>query len=64
MTTKNELYKIIDELNAMQLDNAKEALTNILQGKIIQQVPVCDLGSDEDIATLYETVVYDEKNKM
>ena len=64
MTTKNELYKIIDELNAMQLDNAKEALTNILQGKIIHQVPVCDLGSDEDIATLYETVVYDEKNKM
>jgi len=64
MTTKNELYKIIDELNALQLDNAKEALTNILQSKIIHQVPVCDLGSDEDIATLYETVVYDEKNKM
>jgi len=64
MTTKNELYKIIDELNAMQLDNAKDALMNILQGEIVQQVPICDLGSPEDIATLYETVVYDEKNKM
>lgn len=64
MTTRNELYKIIDELNEIQLDNAKEALTNILQGTIIQRVPICDLGSPEDIATLYETVVYDEKNKM
>jgi hypothetical protein len=64
MTTKQELYKIIDELNEAQLDYAKETLTNISQGKLIQKIPVCDLGSPEDIATLYESVTYDKNNKM
>lgn len=64
MTTKNELYKLIDGLNPKQLTAAKEALANIKQGKPIQTIPVCDLGCPEDIATLYESVIYDEKNKM
>ena len=64
MTTKNELYKLIDELNEVQLDSAKIMITNIIKGNIIIKVPVCDLGSAEDIATLYEAVVYDDKNKM
>ncbi|WP_378952019.1 hypothetical protein [Pelosinus sp. sgz500959] len=64
MTIKNELYKLIDELTETQLDDAKEALTNVIQGKIIPKVPVCDLGSPEDIATLYESVVYDENKKI
>lgn len=64
MTTKNELYKLIDGLNPKQLAVAKEALTNIKQEKPIQTIPVCDLGCPEDIATLYESVIYDEKNKM
>lgn len=64
MTTKKELYKLIDELNETQLDNVKETLTNIIQGKPVPKVPVCDLGSCEDIATLFETVIYDDKDKM
>jgi len=64
MTTRNELYKLIDGLTEIQFDNAKLAITNIMQGKCITQVPICDLGSPEDIATLYEAVVYDEKDKM
>ncbi len=64
MTTKKELYKLIDELNEVQSVHAKEALTNILEGKYSHKVPVCDLGSAEDIATLYKSVVYDEKGKI
>lgn len=64
MTKKNELYKLIDELNESQFDEAKDALTNILQGKPASKVPVCDLGSCEDIATLFETVIYDDKDKI
>lgn len=64
MTTKHELYKIIDELNETQLDYAKETLINIIQGKLVHSVPVCDLGSPEDIATLYESVVDDKNNKI
>lgn len=64
MTTKKELYKLIDVLNETQLENAKLAITSIIQGNSISQVPICDLGSPEDIATLYETVVYNEKDKM
>jgi|GEM_PF-1230915 len=64
MTTKQELYKILDNLNELQLDYAKKALTNIMQGKIVQKVPVCDLGSPQDIATLCESVTYDKNNKM
>lgn len=64
MTTKNELYKLIDGFSQLQLDDAKEALLNIQQGKPAQKIPVCDLGCPEDIATLYESVVYDEKKKM
>lgn len=63
MTTKHELYKIIDKLNDAQLDYAKEALSNIIQGKIVHSVPVCDLGSPNDIATLYESMVDDKNNK-
>lgn len=64
MTTKKELYKLIDELNQLQLENAKLAITSIILGSSISKVPICDLGTPEDITTLYETVVYDEKNKM
>lgn len=64
MTTKQELYQIIDKLDETQLDYAKEALTNIIQGKIVQKIPVCDLGSPEDIATLYQSMVYDKNNKI
>lgn len=64
MTTKNELYKLIDKLTETQLVHAKEALTNVIQGKITHKVPICDLGFPEDIATLYESVVYDENKKI
>lgn len=64
MTTRNELHKLIDELNEAQLDNAKMAMVSIIQGNAIPKIPTCDLGSHEDIATLYETVVYDKKDKM
>jgi len=63
MTTRHELYKLIDELDEAQLDNAKLAIANIMHG-VIPKVPICDLGSPEDVATLYEAVVYNEKNKM
>lgn len=46
------------------MDNVKLAITSIIQGNPIRKVPIWDLGSPEDIATLYETIVYDEKNKM
>lgn len=64
MTTRNELYKLIDELTEMQLDKAKLAIISMMQGNKITEVPICDLGSHEDIATLYEAVVYDKKDKM
>lgn len=64
MTTKQELYKIIDKLDETQLNYAKESLTNIMQGQIPSKVPVCDLGSPEDIASLYQSMVYEKNNKI
>lgn len=64
MTTKDELYTIIAGFNEMQLEAGKKALTNILAGKIEPEIPVCDLGSSQDVVTLYEAVTDDKKNKM
>lgn len=64
MTTKAELYELIEQLDECQLAAAQEALTNILAGRPAQGVPVCDLGSAADIATLYETIAYGKKDKV
>jgi hypothetical protein len=61
MTTKMELNKLIEQLSDSQMDRAREALTQILESK--PNVPVCDLGTPEDIATLFNTVVYKDKEK-
>ncbi|MEG6585320.1 hypothetical protein [Dendrosporobacter sp. 1207_IL3150] len=61
MTTKTELNQLIEKLSDNQLEQAKEALTLILNGK--SSLPVCDLGTAEDIATLFNTVVYEDKEK-
>jgi hypothetical protein len=63
MTTKEELHKMIDTLDEKQLDHAKDVLRKVLQGKSVQAVPVCDLGSMEDVASLYEGIVFEKNNK-
>lgn len=55
MTTKADLHQLVDELADAQLHFAKEALLRILHGEAL--IPICDVGSPDDVATLYKTVV-------
>ncbi len=61
MATKAELHKMIDRLTEEQLHDAKAALARVLQGH--SAVPVCDLGTAEDIVSLYKTVAYDNDDE-
>lgn len=61
MNIRTELHHLIDQLTEQQLAAAKDALNRVIQGR--ESIPVCDLGSAEDIASLYKTVTYDEKDK-
>ncbi|GBG56333.1 hypothetical protein SPFL3102_00456 [Sporomusaceae bacterium FL31] len=61
MNIRTELHHLIDQLTDQQLTAAKEALNRVIQGR--ENIPVCDLGSAEDIASLYKTVTYEDKDK-
>lgn len=61
---KKELHQLIDKMNEEQMLMAKEVMSAIIDGSYGKCIPVCDLGSPEDIATLYEAVTYDKKTKV
>lgn len=61
MNIRTELHQLIDQLTDQQLADAKEALNRVIEGR--KNIPVCDLGSTEDIASLYKTVTYEDKDK-
>ena len=61
MTKRAELHKIIDQLPDSRLNAAEEALNRVLLGQ--ENIPVCDLGTPEDVVSLYQAVTYEDEDK-